>query len=496
MKLKIAAIHMSIVHGDAKGNRQRLLQEIGETAKKGANIIVTPEMAVSGYSFKSRAEIAPHVDEMEGKFHRQITAIAREFRCFICLGTALRCAKTDIYYNAARIYGPEGHLLDYHKINGEMSWAGHGSVGQNNVFETPWGKAGVLICSDTYYGLNVRATVLKGAELLLVLANWPPSGLDPVEVWQGRVLENGVPLVACNRTGQDKIMECTEAESCCIDKHGEIIGRLSARGTEVFCWELPLEEGKLESDKRKERLGLRRAQYYHSCYRDLDILTDITSFFELPDPGEMQLVCLSPCSGNIFSRIDEILSKCPGLPAFFLLPACNSLEESYAEQLCKHARDRRVCHAIYQKDNKEWLLMGSEGNLQKLYSGSWPPEKALQIPQVDVDSARVAFIPEGGLTQPELVLSLSKEGCDLIVTSTEIWNEETVLLAGIRSIDRAAIVVAGDEQAGVWLPPQGHQRWREYRTDENSMTKVTINTKALRNKGYQSRVDCAALFEH
>ena len=73
---------------------------------------------------------------------------------------------------------------------------------------------GILVCSYTYYGLFARSMALKGVDFLWVPANWPPVGIDALEVWNARVLENGFFLAACNRTGKDRVMDCRGAVSC------------------------------------------------------------------------------------------------------------------------------------------------------------------------------------------------------------------------------------------------------------------------------------------
>lgn len=82
---------------------------------------------------------------------------------------------------------------------------------------------GVLICSDTYNGLMPRITALRGADLLLVPANWPPTGLNPRVLWRVRAMENGIFLAACNRTGIDRIMDCRQALSCVSDPQGHLL---------------------------------------------------------------------------------------------------------------------------------------------------------------------------------------------------------------------------------------------------------------------------------
>jgi predicted amidohydrolase len=61
--LRLALIHLDVKHAQPQVNRRALLDSIGRAGKAGAQLIVAPEMAVSGYSFDSREAIAPFADD-------------------------------------------------------------------------------------------------------------------------------------------------------------------------------------------------------------------------------------------------------------------------------------------------------------------------------------------------------------------------------------------------------------------------------------------------
>jgi predicted amidohydrolase len=68
-----------------------------------------------------------------------------------------------------------------------------------------------------------RITALRGADLLLIPANWPPSGLDPVELWRARAIENGFFVAGCNRTGIDLKMDCRPGNPASIPPGGQLL---------------------------------------------------------------------------------------------------------------------------------------------------------------------------------------------------------------------------------------------------------------------------------
>jgi predicted amidohydrolase len=83
-------------------------------------------------------------------------------------------------------------IARHRKFIAERAWATAGTTLANSIFDTPWGRVGLLICSDTYYGILPRAMAARGVNLLLVPANWPPGNLDPREVWSARARENHI----------------------------------------------------------------------------------------------------------------------------------------------------------------------------------------------------------------------------------------------------------------------------------------------------------------
>ena len=224
--LKIGLIHLNVRHGRPDINKEELLRLNRRAAEAGAGIIVNTEMAVSGYSFQSRDEISNDVESLDGEFVHAMAGIASRYGVYIVLGCAERDDETNIYYNAAAAFSPEGKTVRrYRKNSAEARWACSGNPLDDNTFETPWGRAGLLICSDTYFSALARMTALRGADIILVPANWPEGALDPCLLWQTRAYENGVYIAACNRCGTDRKMTFDSAASCVYAPSGKMLLR-------------------------------------------------------------------------------------------------------------------------------------------------------------------------------------------------------------------------------------------------------------------------------
>jgi N-carbamoylputrescine amidase len=83
------------------------------------------------------------------------------------------------------------------------------------VFDSSYGKLGILICWDQWYPEAARLTALKGAEVLIypTAIGWdnqePSSEInrEQYQAWQtvqrGHAVANEVPVIAVNRVGEE-----------------------------------------------------------------------------------------------------------------------------------------------------------------------------------------------------------------------------------------------------------------------------------------------------
>lgn len=174
--LKMALVHWPVAHGQGEANRREILRLNRRAAQLGARVIVNTEMALSGYGYDSRQEIAPVLESADGQTIEELAALAREFGLYLALGMAERDSLTEAYHNSAVLLGPDGRIkARRRKVTAEAKWACPGTAIQNDCCDTPFGRVGLLICSETYFSLLPRTMALKGVDLLLVPANWPPG---------------------------------------------------------------------------------------------------------------------------------------------------------------------------------------------------------------------------------------------------------------------------------------------------------------------------------
>jgi predicted amidohydrolase len=199
----VAAVQTPSTMGDVAGNAARMERLAAAAAAKGAEVVVFPEAAVTGYlsqdlkvnwhvngmpldaSFKGRSPRSVALTR-DGPVLRRFSALARSLGLYLVLPYVERDPRSGLYYNSATLLGPKGGtLLHYRKINPwpypEDAWATPGD--QLAVASTPLGRVGLLICYDVH--TIPQRLAAAGAEVLLYPIAWVD---DPGSDWFSKQL--------------------------------------------------------------------------------------------------------------------------------------------------------------------------------------------------------------------------------------------------------------------------------------------------------------------
>ncbi|MBN2041886.1 MAG: carbon-nitrogen hydrolase family protein [Spirochaetes bacterium] len=473
-KLKIAIIHPEIKYSAFKDNCDSLTAMNIEAGRNGAKIILNTEMGLSGYSFQSREELRGYTVDENSEIIKKFSRISAEYGNYIVLGAAYRSAQIELIYNSSFVFGPSGEIiLRYNKVNSESKWAARGSAVQNNVFDTPWGKVGVLICADSYFALLNRATALRGAQMILVSANWPNVGIDPVDVWKGRALENELWVLAANRTGKDNTMDLSEAHSCVLDYDGNFLIKERSKESKIFYADIPLENGKIIN--RSDILKSRRPSEYGNIYLDFRGIEDIASHLSLPAHGDIKVrSCSFIPDRKTIKKIDEELNTKES-EVILVFPEGVHQTNEYLKLSEKHKY--MICFRDFRSGLMQYI---TDGRLVTLESSD---ETAVFGP------AKISFPEKNEIFHPERFLHHSKKGCDLCIISSDKSDERIRFLLKIRTIERAAVAAAFNDHSIVCLPPRGHERWLESADKNNGYSELVFNTSVSREKRFYHDFD-------
>lgn len=501
--LRLAFAHLAIGHKQPDTNRQRLLTLVQKAGEKGAHLVLAPELAVSGYSFANYNDMAPYAETADGPTITALAQLCQAYALYACVGLAERDPLTGILYNSAFVLDPGGNIVcRYRKINAECRWACPGDSNQDNTFATPWGRIGVLICSDSYHSLMPRVTALRGASLLLVVANWPPTGLDPLEIWRARAVENGLFVAACNRTGRDLIMDCRQAQTAVVSPQGTLLMQKQARTSKLMKMDLFLnDDGKLKSGLRIKRMAARKFTGLHDCYLNLSSLTDLTAFLQLPPPGQLLICC--HCPGTTKSDLEKMYATIQendtiAGDVLHIFPFASDDDETMVPALrhwCGSTRHKATVPLVTPAGYQVYWIDGEKEFLEQMPQAIGE-EGSPSILQFDCGPARIHILPFEGLYHPERVLASAKKGADLVIIFSSSFNETIQMLAGVRTIEQTALVVCSPKGAGIWMTPEGHQRWEEVLAKPGERCQYCLDTTRTRNKRFQDKIDFQILMRN
>ena len=202
----IALLHLAPRPGEIEANRSALDQAVRRAAANGARLIVTPELAVSGYGFRDLIGTGWIADGQTALFAWAGT-LARETRASLVLGTPEAAPEDGALYNSMVLFAPDGSVVGRHrKVNalqvGSESWSTPGD--RTSVFAIEGiGRVGFFVCADMYSSRLVDETAATGVDLLLSSAAWAPGHHGPDGEWERASATTGRPVLVCNRTGRD-----------------------------------------------------------------------------------------------------------------------------------------------------------------------------------------------------------------------------------------------------------------------------------------------------
>lgn len=206
-----------------KQNIEEQYALVEEAAKKGAKLIALPEMSTTGYCWYSREEIAPFVEPIPGPTTETFGKLARQYNCWIVVGLPEVDEKTNIYYNAAVLIGPDGVVGVHRKTHNyvcEGRWAKQGDL-DHRVYKTPIGNIGLLVCMDINIMETARLEGVRGADVIVSISNWVEDK-TPAMTWFTRAYENGCYVMATDRSGLERGTEFNGG-GCIIDPDGKLL---------------------------------------------------------------------------------------------------------------------------------------------------------------------------------------------------------------------------------------------------------------------------------
>lgn len=221
-KVRLATIHLQPKEGKNPADKPpQYAPLIAEAAKQKADLVVLGETLTYYGTGKTMAECA---ETVPGPSTEYFGKLAQEHNLYIVAGLVERDGKT--LYNTSALLGPDGKLIGrYRKVTlprGEIE-AGITPGHDYPVFDTRFGKVGMMVCYDGFFPEVARALTIHGAEVIA----WPVWGCNPM-LAAARACENHVYIVSSTYTDATKNAWMI---SGIFDHYGDVLAQASEFGT-------------------------------------------------------------------------------------------------------------------------------------------------------------------------------------------------------------------------------------------------------------------------
>lgn len=202
--MRLACVQSNVVFNDPVANSCRAVEKLGELKAEGVDLAVFPEAYLTGYCVNSLDDGKRIAIKKENPELKRLEDACNQLRIGCIAGFA-----EDLdgeLYNTAVLLEP-GQLPRYYSKT-HLPYLGYDRfvrMGNDTpVFETQWGRIGLLICFDLRHPEPMRVLALGGAELVVLPTNWPNGAeLAAGAMTLTRAAENAIFLATCDRVGAE-----------------------------------------------------------------------------------------------------------------------------------------------------------------------------------------------------------------------------------------------------------------------------------------------------
>jgi NAD+ synthase (glutamine-hydrolysing) len=240
LRLAIAQINPTV--GDLTGNAELAVEWIGRASEAGADLVVLPELTVTGYPpedlllkrhFLSTAEeVLPTIAAAADGIVALVGTVCRDPALHNALAVLADGAIRGLYRKV---------LLPNYGVFDERRYFEPGPAGE--LIELDGARIGLTICEDVWFaGPPASTEALSGASLLINASASPyhrGKGVVREAMIAERARENGVAMALCNCVGgQDELV--FDGHSVVVDAEGRTLARAGQFAEELLVCDLAL----------------------------------------------------------------------------------------------------------------------------------------------------------------------------------------------------------------------------------------------------------------
>ena len=262
--MKLALVQMSMGK-DIQKNLDKSLQYCDKA--KDCDLVFFPEIQFTPFFPQHHDHcVDDYCMKIEDEAIDQLSQKAKEHQYYLSPNIYLESSGSR--YDASLWIRPDGEIEDISKMvhiaqNVNFYEQDYYTPSDDGfkVFETPFGRIGIVICFDRHIPESIRSCTLKGADLVIVpTANTKAEPMEMFE-WEMRVqaMHNQIFIAMCNRVGMEDQMQFA-GESIVIHPSGDVIAKADDQEQLLVC-DIDLEEVK-KVRTNIDYISLRRPEQY------------------------------------------------------------------------------------------------------------------------------------------------------------------------------------------------------------------------------------------
>lgn len=261
--MKVAAAQIHPRFAQPQKNRRTIRRYCERAADQEVDLLVFPELSVSGYNFTSKAQVQSLAEVIpEGPTTTLWMNLAEQHHMTIVAGIA-ELASRDRVFNSAVVISPNGFMGLYRKIHlfaREKEWFQPGAD-PPKVWKVPMATIGPLVCFDWAFPEVSRILMLEGCEILCLPANLVLPYAQRTMI--ARSIENRMFTILANRIGSERSLTFT-GRSQITDTTGTVLARSGTKRTGIITAEIDPKEARSKFlTKTNNIIEDRRVELYH-----------------------------------------------------------------------------------------------------------------------------------------------------------------------------------------------------------------------------------------
>jgi NAD+ synthase (glutamine-hydrolysing) len=267
-RLRLALCQMNATVGDLAGNSERIRAGVDAGREAGAQVVLFPELALSGYPPEDLLLRAHFLQDIEAKLHE----LAGAAEGIVAIVGFPERGDSAVYNSAAVLARGSVHAI-YRKVHlpnygvfDEQRYFKAGEAG-GSVIDIGVHKVGITVCEDLWVaGAPATSEAITGASLIVNISASPyhaGKGLERERLFAQRAKETGAHVAFCAMVGgQDELV--FDGQSFVLDQEGQTLARASQFTEDLLVCDLFAGEDEQTSRPLRTPIASREQEVYEA----------------------------------------------------------------------------------------------------------------------------------------------------------------------------------------------------------------------------------------